>query len=235
VPDAARGTAALSADESHHLLHVLRLKAGDAVLAFDGQGNEWIAEIKSVDRSQVTLSILEPHEPLLEPPVAVTLAIGLLKGDDMRSVVRDATMLGVATIAPFVSDHTAVPGEARYGRSIDGWRRVAVASAKQCRRAVVPVIHPVSSLDAVLAAEAGVRICCVEPHAAADWSAPEARGDRPRSATVCIGPEGGWSASDLDCLRRRGARSLDLGPRTLRAETAPTVALSVLWAEWGWQ
>jgi 16S rRNA (uracil1498-N3)-methyltransferase len=226
---------ALSADESHHLLHVLRVKTGDAVLAFDGHGREWRARVMDVDRSLVTLALIEPHVPVAEPPVAVTVAIGVLKGDQMSAAIRDATMLGAAAIVPFASDHTAVPTRGRHDRSIERWQRVAVASAKQCRRAVVPIVRAVCELDEVLAAEMGRRICCVEPVVAAGWSQSSAPGDRPMTATVCVGPEGGWSAGDLDCLRSRGATPLDLGPRTLRAETAPTVALTVLWSQWGWR
>ena len=236
APDADGTTVVLSSDESHHLLNVLRANTGDELLVFDGRGREWLARVITVDRLRVMLNLVEPHAPAAEPPVAVTVAVGLLKSDQVSAVVRDATMLGAAAVAAFVSDHTSVANQGRHGRSVERWQRVAIASAKQCRRAVVPAIHPVSGLDAVLAAERGSKICCVEPGMAAHWPASSyARTDRPATATVCIGPEGGWSAGDLECLHRHGATPLDLGPRTLRAETAPTVALSVLWSRWGWQ
>lgn len=225
----------LSADESHHLARVLRASVGDEVLAFDGRGHEWQARITAIGRDQVTVSLLGRREPVAEPPVAVTLAIGLLKGDQMSGVVRDATMLGASAIVTFVSKHVAVPERAWRERSTGRWERIAVESAKQCGRAVVPAIHAVTTLDAVLAAEPGRRYCCVEPSARAAW--PEAGHPdlRPETATVCVGPEGGWSNDDLECFRRHGTISIDLGPRTLRAETAPTVALSALWSRWGWR
>ena len=235
APDADRTPVALSADESHHLVNVLRAKVGDEVVLFNGRGREWRARVAAVDRAQVTVELIEPHVAVAEPPVAVTVAVGLLKGDQMSAAVRDVTMLGAVAIVPFVSDHTSVPVRDDRDRSIERWQRVALASAKQCRRAVVPVIRPVAGLESVLVAEAGSRICCVEPAVTADWASRFEPANRSATATVCIGPEGGWSARDLECLRANGATALDLGPRTLRAETAPTVALSVLWSQWGWR
>jgi 16S rRNA (uracil1498-N3)-methyltransferase len=171
--------------------------------------------------------------------VAVTLAVGLLKGDAMSHVIRDATMLGAAAIVPFVSDHVALPERAWRARHLERWTRVAVASARQCGRAVVPRLNEVSGFNAVLAAPTDERVMCVEPSAidggedAAADRLPDPPG--PARATVLVGPEGGWSAGEVERARGLGVSSLSLGPRTLRAEMAPAVALTVLWTRWGWR
>jgi 16S rRNA (uracil1498-N3)-methyltransferase len=154
----------------------------------------------------------------------------------MNTVVRDATALGVAAIHPFVSSHVTVPERAWRDRSIERWQRVAVSSAKQCGRAVVPIIHDVAAYPDVLerAAEDLV-LCCVEPAlgVALDVRTPPVRPATGR-AWLCVGPEGGWSEQELALMRRRAVTLVGLGPRTLRAEIAPTVALSALWTQWGW-
>jgi 16S rRNA (uracil1498-N3)-methyltransferase len=176
------------------------------------------------------------------------LAIGLLKGDQMDAVVRDATMLGVAEIVPMATAHVAVSGRARESdNAIERWMRVAVASARQCGRAVVPRITPVTPFEEVLAqAVRDETIIAIEPAAnAADLGAGFGPPDvadlgtnppyvRPKRALLLVGPEGGWSAGELESARKSGARARQLGPRTLRAESAPIVVLSALWTEWGW-
>ena len=169
-----------------------------------------------------------------EPPVAVTLAIGLLKGDQMSAVTRDATAMGVAAIVPFVSHHVAMPALAGRAKLVERLTRIAISSAAQCGRAVVPAIRDVTTLEAVLAAAGnGARLICVEPALAAT-AAPWAATARPQAATLLVGPEGGWAEAEVSGALAQGAVPVSLGPRTLRAEIAPTVALGVLWGRWGW-
>ncbi|MEO7190697.1 MAG: RsmE family RNA methyltransferase [Vicinamibacterales bacterium] len=232
APHAARPSIVLSDDEAHHVTRVLRLGVGAEVAVFDGRGGEWLGRIADSTRSLTRVELVEARVPVVEPAVSVTVAISLLKADGMNNVIRDVTMLGAAAIVPLVSAHVAGPDPGRRTQTVERWARVAVASSKQCGRAVVPDIRPLATLEAVLAAETGTRVCCVEP--SLSTGASVGVGPRPTSALVCVGPEGGWSDEELACAHRYEARLLALGPRTLRAEAAPTVALSVLWTCWGW-
>jgi 16S rRNA (uracil1498-N3)-methyltransferase len=235
APGAATGkVVTVPPDEAHHLAHVLRLQPGDGVGLFDGMGGEWVGFVQAL-APEVTVEIVDVSSPAPEPPVRVTLAAGLLKGAQMDAVVRDATMLGVFAVAPMATQHVAIARRAwRSGESVQRWQRVALASARQCRRAVVPVISPVTSFDDVLTGTpADVTIMCVEP-GHLDELATTGAGPAPETALVMIGPEGGWSSEELERAVAAGARFMHLGPRTLRAETAPTVALSSLWTQWGW-
>jgi 16S rRNA (uracil1498-N3)-methyltransferase len=237
VPDAgnAGATVRLSADEAHHLTRVLRFGVGDVVSVFDGGGREWSARVASTTRGATIVELGAQTTPAAEPPVRVTLAIGLLKGDQMDTVVRDATMLGAAAIVPMTSAHVVVHGRARQSAAaIERWQRVAVASAKQCGRAVVPAISPVAAFDDLLGQrKTDVVLMCVEPARAAG-AATAVAGSPPTDALALIGPEGGWADREIGEAVYAGARLMHLGPRTLRAETAPTVALSALWSAWGW-
>jgi 16S rRNA (uracil1498-N3)-methyltransferase len=157
----------------------------------------------------------------------------VLTGDQFDEVVRDATMLGVTRIVPMATDHVTVPKRARGPQSLDRWRRIAIASVKQCGRAVVPDIAPVASFAEVLGGSPARKVMCVEP-AIAGALAIAAAGSKAPAVTLLIGPEGGWSSGEVAEAARAGATLVHLGPRTLRAERAPVVALSALWTLWGW-
>jgi 16S rRNA (uracil1498-N3)-methyltransferase len=238
LPDAAPGERTLPPTEAHHLVHVLRAPVGVAVRVFDGAGHEWDATIAAINRRAVTLAIGAEVTPVAEPRVRVTLGAALLKGDQMDAVVRDATMLGVAAIAPMTSMHVTVPDRRwQSGAALERWQRVAIASARQCGRAVVPEIREVAPWADVLRRTAGEAVLmCVEPstqaRGAAPGAFPSAGGDR--AATLLVGPEGGWSSSELRDAAQAGASMIALGPRTLRAESVPAIALSALWTSWGW-
>jgi 16S rRNA (uracil1498-N3)-methyltransferase len=239
VPSMSGGLArvVLPKDEGHHATRVLRLTAGAPVRIFDGRGREWSGRLESgPERGESSVVVEEEAKPVPEPDVQVTLAIAVLKGDQMDAVVRDATALGVAAIVPMETAHVTVPPKAwQSGAAVDRWQRVAVAAAKQCGRAVVPTMRPVASLAEVLSTGADSIWLCVEPRANSG-SGLISGGNyaRPRSSLVLVGPEGGWAEQEVQLALRAGVQLFNVGPRTLRAELAPIVALSSLWTRWGW-
>src|SRR5262249_25486877 len=136
-------TVDLPRDEAEHLTRVLRLSAGDTVAVFDGRGHEFLARVIAGQRQRdVRVQLLSAIEPAEEPAVPLTLVQAVLKGDKMDEVVRDAVMLGVAAIHPIVSNRseTTVAAVAK-GPRLERWRRVALASVKQSRRATLPEIR----------------------------------------------------------------------------------------------
>jgi 16S rRNA (uracil1498-N3)-methyltransferase len=111
---------------------------------------------------------------------------------------------------------------------------VALASVKQCGRAVVPALLPAAVFDtAIREPGQGLQLICIEPAQMRAGPSPSLPAP-PARAVVYVGPEGGWSAREIDEAAAAGLLPMGLGPRTLRAEAAPTVALSVLWSAWGW-
>jgi len=240
APEAhGEATVDLPADEARHLTRVLRLGAGAEVAVFDGIGHEFTARVERVSRAGVRVRIVATREAVPEPAVALTLVQAVLKGEPMDRVVRDAVMMGVAAIQPVASEHGQVRLSAlERGGGAERWRRIAVASAKQCRRAVVPRIHAPRAIGEVLAeAPAGgaARILLVEP-ALADRHAGDAQRlafePAPRSAVVAVGAEGGWSAEEVAAAMAHGWRPVTLGRRTLRAEAVPIAAMAVLQFCW---
>jgi 16S rRNA (uracil1498-N3)-methyltransferase len=229
-PDAS---AALPRDEAEHLLRVLRLHAGDTIAVFDGRGHEYLARIESVTRRDVIVRPTVARRPAPEPAVRLTVALAVTKGDRMDAAVRDATMLGASLVQPVVTarTETTLTSLAR-GRRDERWRRVAIASVKQCGRAVVPeVANPLSFADYLRAESADLRLMLVEPRAEA--SATLAGVSKPESAALLIGPEGGWTAEEIEDACRSGFHPITLGQRTLRADAMPIAAIAVLQFIWG--
>jgi 16S rRNA (uracil1498-N3)-methyltransferase len=232
VIDAASGTARLDADEARHLSQVLRLGAGDEVAVFDGDGREYRGRVEQVARDGASVRLIAAQDPAPEPAVRVTLAQAALKGEKMDDVVRDATMMGVAAVEPLVTEHTA--SFLKAGHAPERWRRIAVASAKQCRRAVVPRIGAGMTLDDWLASDrAPLKVLLVEPSASVEGHpAAVLQGARPPAASILIGPEGGWSTREIESAVANGYLPITLGRRTLRADAVPVVALGVLQYLW---
>ena len=225
----------LPPEEGQHLARVLRLRAGDEIAVFDGMGREALARIESVTSRRAAARVIAPRVPAPEPHVAVTLAQALLKSDKMDRVIRDAVMLGVAAVQPFVSRRTDVPiGAVKKGGRQDRWDRTVVASVKQCGRAVVPPVHPTIELEALLHSTGGeTRLMFVEPRAGqhiADLATLE--GQRPSRAMVLIGPEGGWDEQEIGDAAKAGVTLLSFGARVLRADAAAAAIVPVLRYIW---
>ena len=238
APEACRSdqTVDLPRGEAHQLVHVLRLRSGAAVRVFDGSGHEFAARVVTAGRSAVTVHTLEPRTPAAEPAVRLTLALALLKGRAADAVVRDATMLGAATIQPLTTARSRAAPEAA-GTLVERWRSIAVSSAKQCGRAVVPAIEPIVPFAgfATAAGAAALRILLVEPAARRPHASVRVLADRaaPAAAAIAVGPEGGWTDEEVDRAASAGFELLTLGARTLRADAAPAAAIAVLQHVWG--
>lgn len=235
--DVGDETVALPREEAEHLTRVLRLGIGDTVAVFDGRGHEYLARVASALRRDVRVQIVSRLEPAAEPGVALTLAQAVLKGDTMDDVIRDAVMLGVAAIQPIVTkrSETTVAALMR-GARVERWRRVALASVKQSRRAVLPEIRMPLTLETALGEPAAaLRMMLVEPAAAASVEpiAVLQQLPAPADATLFVGPEGGWAPEEWASASAHGVRLMSLGPRTLRADAVPVAAISVLQFLWG--
>jgi 16S rRNA (uracil1498-N3)-methyltransferase len=230
-------TVELPPDEAEHLSRVLRLRVGAEVRLFDGRGREFEGRVASMARARVSVAVTgEVRPPGAEPAVRLVLAQAVLKGDAMDQVVRDAAMLGVSRIVPMVTAHGEVPLRRLQGAGrVPRWQRIAVASVKQCGRAVVPVVEEPRPLAEVLARlQEDARFILAEPAGAAgeageglSWELPV-----PGSAVLLVGPEGGWASEEVAAALAAGCRPLTLGPRTLRADAAAVVGITALQCVW---
>lgn len=237
TPDKGVAVIVLPDDEAHHARRVLRLRRGDPVRLFDGAGHEWEGRVAELGSKRLSVAIDRDVAPLAEPPADVTLAIGLLKGDQMDTVVRESTALGVTAITSVVSARVVAPTRARVEAARARWRKVAVQSAKQCGRARVPELtDPVRFDELVRLPGFDIRAILAEP---GTGPAPSpALVSRPSASRVkvllLVGPEGGWTEGEMRTALQAGMDPWQLGPRTIKAELAPAVALTALWSLWGW-
>ena len=222
-------------DEAQHVARVLRLKAGDSLAVFNGRGNEFAATIASITKSRVTVRLGAAAIAKAELSVGFTLAQAVLKGEKMDDVVRDAVMLGYAAVQPIVTARSEVSlATLTRGDRHERWHRIAVSSAKQCGRAVVPAVAPPVAFEGPvsLAHLPSPQFLLVEPGAStattAVWGVDAAA---PAAVTIIVGPEGGWTAEELQRCASH-AHPLGLGPLTLRADAAAVVAATALMTHW---
>ncbi|MES2960587.1 MAG: 16S rRNA (uracil(1498)-N(3))-methyltransferase [Pseudomonadota bacterium] len=210
---------------------VLRLQPGHALSLFDGAGGEWSAEIVAMDRRRVQVRLLTHSDHECELPIAVTLALAMPANDRMDALIEKATELGVGAVQPLITERSVLRlvGE-RAERRQAHWRAVAVAACEQCGRNRVPTIHTVRPLAAWLASLAQPSL--TETRLLLGWRDaspwPLATSRLSAALTLLSGPEGGLADGEEALARSRGFVVATLGPRVLRADTAPLAALATI-------
>ncbi|MEB2327599.1 MAG: 16S rRNA (uracil(1498)-N(3))-methyltransferase [Pseudomonas sp.] len=224
----ALGSHALPETAAHYIGRVLRLSNGSAVQLFDGSGQEYLGELVEVGKKQVRVELRQQLAGLPESPLQIHLGQGLSRGERMDWAIQKATELGVAQITPLISERCEVRlNDERADKRLAHWRQIAISACEQCGRSVVPTIHPPQQLGDWLPVEAELKLV-LHPVAA-----PLTSHAQPRTLAFLIGPEGGLSEHEVEQAQQAGFQAARLGPRVLRTETAPVVALSVAQQLWG--
>ncbi|MFH1019522.1 MAG: 16S rRNA (uracil(1498)-N(3))-methyltransferase [Pseudomonadota bacterium] len=221
-------TAQLTGPEAHHLRTVLRLSPGDPIIFFDGTGARYQARIERILKDRVTATIIGQDQDL-PPKVRVHLGQALLKGQKMDLVLQKATELGVDTIWPFYSEYGIhkSPKDAQMER----WQRIVLEACKQCDRAKPPEIHAAREITDLMIhpppCDARLIFWEHEARKTLDEALIGKRKDC-RSLFFLLGPEGGFSKTEVACAHEEGFAPVSLGPRILRAETATLAATAIL-------
>ncbi|MYF52118.1 MAG: 16S rRNA (uracil(1498)-N(3))-methyltransferase [Gammaproteobacteria bacterium] len=229
LADVRQSNVVLGAAASHHLVRVRRLRRGDPVEVFDGEGRVWSAVLGDASAQACALNIGPLLSETAPPKVRVELAVALIKGDAMDRMLRAATELGVDDIRPLLSGRSQLGRERADGRR-EHWRRILVSAAEQCRRAHLPQLHPALGFDDFLDQTDPADCLLLRPGAPAlPMRLPH------RSSTLLVGPEGGWTGAEVQRTEQLGIRAFSLGNLILRAETAPLAALAALRHAWAWR
>jgi 16S rRNA (uracil1498-N3)-methyltransferase len=220
---------AFDADETRHLVRVLRLGPGDVVAAADGRGGAWHVRLLTVGET-ATGAIVGAASLAAESPLAISLVQAVPKGDRMEAIVRATTELGVARILPAITERTVVRLDpARWRERARRWQRVAREATKQCGRAVVPIVEPPRPLAEWIANDeaSDLRLCCWETEGTPLGRVLETH-QRPRSAHVIVGPEGGLTRDEVERAGTAGYVAVTLGQRILRTDTAGPAIVAML-------
>ena len=215
--------------QAHYLSRVLRLNVGAAVQLFDGSGQEYRGELTCVTKKTVQVSLQECLDGLPESSLHIHLGQGLSRGERMDWAIQKATELGVAEITPLFTERCEVRlNDERAQKRLEHWQQIAISACEQCGRSKVPVIHSPQSLkDWQTRVEADLKLLL---HPVAQ---PLTEHATPSSLAFLIGPEGGLTEDEVTQASQFGFQPARLGPRVLRTETAPVVALSVAQQLWG--
>jgi 16S rRNA (uracil1498-N3)-methyltransferase len=208
--------------EAHHLAVVCRLRPGDAVCLFNGDGRQYPARIEKINRREVALEVLTIESPPRELPYRLDIAAPLPRGDRAQFLLEKLTELGVTSFTPLRTVRSVVhPRETK----LDKLKRYVIEASKQCGRNVLLEVRPMIEWPAFCAA-ADLPPRRVLAHPGGD-STPSMAENTPGCDTVAaVGPEGGFTEDEVALARAAGWRVLDLGPRILRVETA-AIALAV--------
>ena len=218
-------------EAARHLVTVLRLKAGDPVCLFNGEGGEYRGTITSVSGKSVMVELTGYDPQDRESPLRTVLGVGLSRGERFEWVLQKATELGVTEIAPLYTERTEVKlrGE-REDKKLARWQQVLAGACEQCGRNRPPLLRPPVSLDAWLGIDCEQKIVL---HHRATTSLARLAGTPAASVALLVGPEGGLSPGELEAAEHSGFQSLAIGPRIFRTETAPLVALTLFQSLWG--
>ncbi|HLF11310.1 MAG TPA: 16S rRNA (uracil(1498)-N(3))-methyltransferase [Gammaproteobacteria bacterium] len=230
--DLVGSTLALDDREAHYLGHVLRLKRGDQLVAFNGRGRERLASVSTLNRRGAELELNQTIDALSESALAITLVQSFAKADAMDLIMQKATELGVHAVVPVYTQFSVVKlDEERAQRRLEHWNRVAQSACEQCGRHRPPRIESPEPLAASLAKLRAQDLKLVlDPGAkarVADAARPIA------GVTFVVGPEGGLSSGDFEQVDASGFHRVHLGPRVLRTETAAIAACTAAQSLWG--
>jgi len=226
----------LSGPDVSHIRTVLRLQEGSRVHILDGLGNRYIVQLTSVQSREVRGRIESREDFQTESPLAIQMGMALLKGNKFDPVLRKSVELGVSRVSPLKTDRSIVrvlrtEAEKKTAR----WQKIAREAARQSGRSHLPEVSPTIQTVAEFCQEnrtAEIKLVFWEEEEACRLSDVSPT-NPPRSIAFLSGPEGGFSSEEIETARQNGFQSITLGPRILRAETAPIVILSLLQNRWG--
>lgn len=213
TPDPLADAVTITGEEFHHAARVVRVRAGEEVELFDGQGNAASGLVQSLGTNELVVSIVAKIDAR-EAKTAIDLAMAIIQLEKFEMVLQKATELGVRSIIPMETDRQEIRKE-RYQGKQERWEKIIFEATKQCGRAVIPKLEQTASFDDVMQRENKIVF---------DADTPAHSVVSAQSVVLLIGPEGGWSDRELSEAKRHDCAFERLGSRRLRAETAAIVA-----------
>ena len=218
----------LEGADANHIARSLRMRVGEALTVSDSRGTDFNCVISGINPDRVELQVKEIKPSESEPDISVTLCTCLLKGDKFESVIRHSVELGVTEIMPLLSTNCVSRPDAKSLKSKgERWQKIANEAAGQCGRGRLPTVLSTVELTDFAKTIADYDLVLFfydvggEPLGETMWE-----NDTAKKIAIITGPEGGFTAKEAELLSNRGAKTISLGKRILRAETAPLAALT---------
>lgn len=213
-----------------HAGKVLRMREGDRLTLFNGDGFDYLAEVTQVEKRQMQIRVVESAPNERESPLKIEIGQAISRGERMDYAIQKATELGCHKISPLFTERCEVRLTSdRQDKRQRHWQQTAISACEQSMRAIPPEISTPLSLEAWLKdCDAELKLV-LHPHEEAALDTYQA----PKSVALLIGPEGGLSDNEIALALQYDFKPLRLGPRVLRTETAPVAACAVLHYLWG--
>ena len=221
----------LPEEQSHYIGKVLRMKSGDQLILFNGEGGEYDACLTDIQKKSITVQTSLFRDINNESTLSIHLGLALSKGDRMDFAIQKSTELGVSEITPIISDRTELKlsGD-RLIKKVQHWQKIAISACEQCSRHIPPTINtPISLNDWLTHTKSDISF--VLHHRTT--KAIESFSETPNNIALLIGPEGGLTVDEISLAEENNFNALRLGPRVMRTETAPIAAISILQYRWG--
>ena len=218
-------------DDAYHIARALRMAVGDEITVADMKGREHSCRLIKIRDSECECEILSTKEGKTESPVEITLYMGYPKGDKLETVIQKAVELGAIRIVPFESSRCIKkPKQEKAEKQGARLSRIAEEAAKQCGRSRLPeVLAPISFAEAVKSAsEADLTLFCYEGDETTSLKSVIEKSSDVKTISVLVGCEGGFSLDEAEKAVKAGLIAVNLGPRILRCETAPSYVLSAI-------
>ena len=213
----------IEGEQAHYIRNVLRLKAEDPLIVFDGKAGEYPASIVKVEKDAVSIKTGEFNPDDRTSPLSITLGIAVIKRDAMDLAIQKAVELGVTSIQPLMTSRTNV-AEKSLKKRLPHWQRISISACEQCGLNVLPIVHEVQPLAQWIESTDGPGLMAA-PGATQMFT----NISPPAGSTIrlLIGPEGGLTDTEQASAYEKGFSGINLGPRILRAETAAITMLSL--------
>jgi len=220
----------LEESPSRHIAKVLRMTVGRELTLFNGQGGEFTATISQLEKKHTSVTLNAEHTNDRESPLNIELCIGLSRGERMDWIIQKATELGVTKITPLFTERSEVKLKPeRLDKKMQHWQQIIISACEQCQRNRLPNLNTPQNINQYIpSCQAQLKLVL---HHRSDTGLSER--DAPTSIALLIGPEGGLNENEIAQAESSGFVPLTLGPRVLRTETAPLVALSLCQQLWG--
>lgn len=227
---ASQQSVELESQASIHLSRALRLQEGHPVIVFNGQGGEYSGEITSISKKHVKVQLNDFHDANKASPVPTEICIAVSKGDKVDLIVQKCTELGVTRISPVITERSDVKlNPERWAKKQQQWQHIAISACEQSGRNTVPEVQEVKKFHEWVQSPAYTQTYMLHPGGDLTIQSALTNSIEPTQGfSFCFGSEGGFSEQEAEAAQAKGVNIIGLGPRVLRAETAPIAVMAIV-------